>query len=80
MTGETPRAGVRALAALTDGASRWTETFGEGDWTAAFGLLREEGPQGLINRVRQLERADTDRAFLRRGKRHDDATAVLAEL
>ncbi|MER6720385.1 MULTISPECIES: hypothetical protein [Streptomyces] len=80
VTGETPHAGVRALAALTDGASRWTETFGEGDWTAAFGLLREEGPQGLIDRVRKLERADTDRAFLRRGKRHDDATAVLAEL
>ncbi|GHA82477.1 hypothetical protein GCM10010392_05980 [Streptomyces clavifer] len=80
VTGETPRADVRALAALTDGASRWTETFGEGDWTATLGLLRKAGPQGLIDRVRELERADTDRRYLRRGKTHDDATAVLVEL
>ncbi|WP_405388650.1 protein phosphatase 2C domain-containing protein [Streptomyces sp. NBC_01102] len=80
VTGSTPRADVRALAALTDGASRWTETFGEGDWTATLGLLRKAGPQGLIDRVRELERADTDRGYLRRGKTHDDATAVLVEL
>lgn len=80
VTGRTPRAEVRTLAALTDGASRWTETFREGDWTATLGLLRKAGPQGLIARVRELERADTDRTYLRRGKTHDDATAVLVEL
>ncbi len=80
VTGETPRAEVRALAALTDGAGRWTEKFREGDWKAAFGVLREEGPQGLIDRVRALERADTDRVYLRHGKTHDDATAVFVEL
>ncbi|MFJ8867321.1 protein phosphatase 2C domain-containing protein [Streptomyces sp. NPDC102473] len=80
VTGETPRAEVRALAALTDGASRWTEKFREGDWKATLGVLRKEGPQGLIHRVRELERADTDRVYLRRGKTHDDATAVLVEL
>ncbi|MET7366963.1 hypothetical protein ABZS61_14195 [Streptomyces sp. NPDC005566] len=80
VTGRTPRTEVRALAALTDGASRWTETFREGDWTATLGLLRKAGPQGLIDRVRELERADTDRTYLRRGKTHDDATAVLVEL
>lgn len=80
VTGRTPRAEVRTLAALTDGASRWTETFREGDWTATLGLLRKAGPQGLIDRVRELERADTDRTYLRRSKTHDDATAVLVEL
>lgn len=80
VTGRTPRTEVRALAALTDGASRWTETFREGDWTAALGMLRKAGPQGLIDRVRELERADTDRTYLRHGKTHDDATAVLVEL
>ncbi|WP_031083182.1 hypothetical protein [Streptomyces sp. NRRL WC-3549] len=80
VTGETPLAAVRSLTALTDGASRWTETFAAGEWADVPGLLREEGPQGLIDRVRELERADTDRVFLRRGKRHDDATAVLVEL
>ncbi|MEV0781553.1 hypothetical protein AB0I52_00905 [Streptomyces sp. NPDC050423] len=80
VTGRTPRAEVRAVAAMTDGASRWTEMFGEGDWTACLGVLRKEGPQGLIDRVRALEDADTDRTRLRRGKTHDDATAVYAEL
>ncbi|MFF4246447.1 hypothetical protein ACFYY2_18545 [Streptomyces sp. NPDC001822] len=80
VTGESPRAEVRALAAMTDGASRWAETFREGDWTATLGQLRKDGPQGLIDRVRELERADTERVYLRRGKRHDDATAVLVEL
>ncbi|MCX4964801.1 protein phosphatase 2C domain-containing protein [Streptomyces sp. NBC_00654] len=79
VTGETPRAEVRTLAALTDGAGRWTETFHEGDWTAALGLLRKVGPQGLIDRVRDLEDADTDRTYLRRSKTHDDATAVYVE-
>ncbi|WP_329040519.1 protein phosphatase 2C domain-containing protein [Streptomyces sp. NBC_00178] len=80
VTGETPLAEVRALAAMTDGASRWTETFRQGDWTAALGLLRKAGPQGLIDRVRELELADAERVHLRRAKRHDDATAVLVEL
>ncbi|MFF9690170.1 hypothetical protein [Streptomyces sp. NPDC014623] len=80
VTGETPRSQVRALAALTDGASRWTEKFREGDWAAVLRVLRKEGPQGLIDRVRELERADTDRVHLRRSKTHDDATAVLVEL
>ncbi|MGW1223949.1 hypothetical protein [Streptomyces sp. NPDC001478] len=80
VTGRDPRAGVRALAALTDGASRWTEMFREGDWSACLGVLRKEGPEGLIERVRALENADTDRRYLGRGKAHDDATAVYARL
>ncbi|MFJ8748176.1 hypothetical protein ACIREO_02350 [Streptomyces sp. NPDC102441] len=80
VTGESPRAEVRALAALTDGASRWMEMFHQGDWKATLMLLRQVGPQGLISRVRKLERADSNRLHLRRGKTHDDATAVLVEL
>ncbi|MFC9243548.1 protein phosphatase 2C domain-containing protein [Streptomyces sp. NPDC057136] len=79
VTGRVPRTEVRSLAALTDGASRWTEKFREGDWTATLELLRKTGPQGLIDRVRELERADTDRRYLRRSKTHDDATAAFIE-
>ncbi|WP_327177953.1 protein phosphatase 2C domain-containing protein [Streptomyces sp. NBC_01335] len=79
VTGGLPLGEVRALAALTDGASRWTEVFQEGDWRDALGVLRSAGPQRLIDRVRERERADTDRVHLGRGKRHDDATAVLVE-
>ncbi|WP_432011617.1 hypothetical protein [Streptomyces cucumeris] len=80
VTGTRPRTGVRALAALTDGASRWVEVFGEGDWTACFALLRKEGPQALIDRVRAAEHADPDGTAFRRGKAHDDAAVIYAEL
>ncbi|MFJ2136056.1 hypothetical protein ACIOMQ_35440 [Streptomyces sp. NPDC087845] len=80
VTGRTPIGRVRALAAMTDGAARWTEMFREGDWADCLGVLRKEGTQGLIDRVRALEDADTERAHLRRSKTHDDATAVYAVL
>ncbi|MEV0318604.1 hypothetical protein ACIBKX_19215 [Streptomyces sp. NPDC050658] len=80
VTGESPRAEVTALAALTDGAGRWVETFGEGDWTDCFTLLRKEGAQRLVDRVRELERRDPEGKEFRRGKCHDDAAAVYAEL
>ncbi|MER5204386.1 hypothetical protein [Streptomyces sp. NPDC002825] len=92
VTGTSPRAEVRALAALTDGASRWVELFGEGDWADCFGVLRKEGPAGLLRRVRALEERsdggtpggspgeDARAGGVRRWKLHDDATAVYAEL
>ncbi|MFE6777566.1 hypothetical protein [Streptomyces sp. NPDC057702] len=79
VTGTTPRAAVRALAALSDGATRWVEIFREGDWTEAFAVLRKEGTQALIDRVRAAEDADPDGEAFPRGKRHDDATAIYAE-
>ncbi|MEU3985009.1 protein phosphatase 2C domain-containing protein [Streptomyces sp. NPDC026672] len=81
VSGTLPRAEVRALAALTDGATRWVETFHEGDWTECFTLIRKRGARALVDRVRELETADREqRVRLGRGKTHDDATAVYAEL
>ncbi|MEU3959133.1 hypothetical protein AB0F42_04800 [Streptomyces buecherae] len=80
VTGTTPRTAVRALAALSDGATRWVEIFREGDWTESFALLRKEGTQALLDRVRAAEDADPDGAAFPRGKLHDDATAIYAEL
>ncbi|MFI6037057.1 protein phosphatase 2C domain-containing protein [Streptomyces sp. NPDC051315] len=80
VTGTVPRTEVAALAALTDGVTRWVEKFHEGDWADLFTYVRKEGPRALVERVRELERADGERAFLGRGKRHDDATAVFVEL
>ncbi|MGW6567956.1 hypothetical protein [Streptomyces sp. NPDC054975] len=77
VTGTTPRAEVRALAALSDGASRWVELFGQGDWAACCAVLRTEGAHGLLARVRALEEAG---AVAHRWKVHDDATAVYAVL
>ncbi|MEV0178379.1 protein phosphatase 2C domain-containing protein [Streptomyces sp. NPDC050625] len=81
VTGTLPRDGVRALAALTDGATRWVEKFREGDWRDCFTVVRKEGARALVERVRALEAADREeRAFLRRSKTHDDATVVYVEL
>ncbi|MFF6785837.1 protein phosphatase 2C domain-containing protein [Streptomyces sp. NPDC012510] len=77
VTGTVPLEQVRALAALTDGAARWVEKFREGDWTDCLTFVRKAGAHGLVERVRQLETTDVDRAFLGRGKRHDDASVVF---
>ncbi|MFD1662865.1 protein phosphatase 2C domain-containing protein [Streptomyces caeni] len=81
VAGELPRAAVRALTALTDGATRWTERFHEGDWADLFTFVRKEGAAALVERVRVLETADREQgAHPGRGKAHDDATAVYVEL
>ncbi|WP_318214401.1 protein phosphatase 2C domain-containing protein [Streptomyces sp. SCL15-6] len=82
VTGALPRAEVRTLAALTDGAARWVEKFREGDWADCLALVRKQGAQALVDRVRELEHEDAAgaREFLGRSKTHDDATVVYAEL
>ncbi len=80
LTGTTPRDRVRAVAALTDGAARLVELFGECGWDEVFALARKEGADGVIARVRAAEAGDPDRSRFPRGKRHDDATLILAEL
>ncbi|MFD7662175.1 protein phosphatase 2C domain-containing protein [Streptomyces sp. NPDC059788] len=79
VTGSLPRAEVRALTALSDGASRWVEVFREGSWADCLAVVRKEGPQALVDRVRALEAADPEGARFPRGKSRDDATAVLVE-
>ncbi|MGW7421056.1 protein phosphatase 2C domain-containing protein [Streptomyces sp. NPDC054813] len=80
VAGSVPRDRVGALAALTDGVTRWTEKFHEGDWAALFDVVRKEGARALVGRVRELEAADRERrTFLRRSKTHDDATVVYVE-
>jgi hypothetical protein len=80
VTGVLPRARVEALAALSDGASRWSEVFELGGWPELFALLAERGPAAAIAAVRAAERADPAGRLFPRGKRHDDATAVHLEL
>lgn len=78
VTGSAPRAEVRAIAALTDGATRWVDVFGLGDWTGLFDVLRRDGARALIEQVRAAETADPDRTAFRRGKTHDDATVAVS--
>jgi hypothetical protein len=80
VTGTTPRPAVRALAALTDGATRLVDGFHDEDWPATFAALRKQGPEELIRRVRATESADPEGTRFKRWKTHDDATAVFVEL
>ncbi|MDH6516542.1 hypothetical protein M2163_006478 [Streptomyces sp. SAI-135] len=81
VTGVLPRSSVRGLLALTDGAARWVEKFHEGGWGDCCTFVRKEGPQALVDRVRERERADAERrTWLGGSKTHDDATVVYVEL
>jgi hypothetical protein len=65
--------GVTEAALLTDGVTRLHDRYGA-SWPDLLAVLREDGPAALIGRVREAERKDAAPP----GKRHDDATAILA--
>ena len=79
-TGSVPLSELRALAALSDGASRYVERFDLGGWPEAMKLLDERGPAELLRRVREVEATDVVCARWPRGKARDDATALYARL
>ena len=80
VVGERPRRDVATLLALSDGASRWSEVFRLGDWDQLHALVAREGPRALLDEVRAAERADPETRRYPRGKRHDDASVVFAQL
>jgi serine/threonine protein phosphatase PrpC len=76
--GTLPAPHVRRAALLSDGAARLVERFHLIDWHELLDLLNTDGPGELIRRTRKAELAETDtEQATRRGKKHDDATAVL---
>jgi len=76
--GSLQRSGLRRAALLSDGAARLVDRFHLADWEQLLDLLTAEGPEELIHRTRQAELAETEaERDQRRGKKHDDATAVL---
>lgn len=80
LTGAVPRSDVRALAAVTDGAGKWVDVFGLGDWRACMDLLRDGGPRTVIAQVRAAEAVQTRQGSEAEcGKPTDDASAVFVE-
>lgn len=77
LSGTTPREQVASVAVMTDGASRYAERYGH-SWDELVAVLESGGPRELIDRVRAYDVAAANGSF--RGKRHDDATAVLLRL
>jgi len=79
VTGRLPREDVRAAVAMSDGASRWSEVFGFGDWTDLF-QQAEKSVEELVDTVRAAETADPRRQKFPRGKSRDDASVVFIDL
>jgi hypothetical protein len=78
VNGSAPAARARRAGLFSDGAARLVERYGQLDWPGLLDLLDMYGPEALIERTRAAERAETDAERAgRRGKLHDDATAVL---
>jgi hypothetical protein len=76
LVGTVPRG---AFLAMTDGASRAVEVFGDLSWEGSFDLARRRGPGALVERVRTLEAADPSCQRYPRGKVRDDSTALWWE-
>jgi hypothetical protein len=77
VTGTTDRTDVELVAVLSDGASRYVERYGH-TWEELLDILTADGPRELVDRVWAYDEAAHPDSF--RGKRYDDATAVLAYL
>jgi hypothetical protein len=77
VTGTTDRAEIELVAVLSDGASRYVERYGH-TWDDLLDVLTTDGPRELVDRVWAYDEAAHPDSF--RGKRYDDATAVLAYL
>jgi hypothetical protein len=75
VTGCIARNEIRRAALLTDGASCLVDDYGRATWAQLLDL----GPDGVIGGVRRWEKSDPDRVRWRRGKVHDDATAVFCD-
>jgi hypothetical protein len=77
ISGTRDRAEVELVAVLSDGASRYADRYGH-SWEDLVEVLETEGPKALIDQVRAADATAPAGKF--RGKRYDDATAVLGQL
>jgi len=80
-TGEIDDSGDGAIlraALLTDGASRIVDIYRTFKWNTALDLMETAGPAGLLDKLRETERADQTGRTYPRIKPSDDATAIFA--
>jgi 8-oxo-dGTP pyrophosphatase MutT (NUDIX family) len=78
LTGSLPTDEIGTVGLYSDGITRLVERYSY-SWEQVFDLAARFGPRALVDAVREAEHADPapDRW---RGKRHDDATAIIATL
>jgi hypothetical protein len=75
-TGTLPRAGLRAVTLLSDGATRIADRYELLAWPAVLAVIRDHGPGELIRQVRAAEDGDPDGERWPRSKTRDDATVM----
>jgi Protein phosphatase 2C len=75
-TGTIPRAGLRGVALLSDGATRITDSYGLLSWPDILATIHDRGPAELIHQVRAAEDSDPGRTRWPRHKARDDATII----
>ena len=79
ITGSMPTSDIRRLLVVTDGVERLVSLFGAvRDWQQLLKMADSNGPQALIDTVRELEQQDPEGRRYPRNKTSDDATAVYA--
>lgn len=76
VTGSIPVSELSSVLLLTDGASRLVDRHGH-DWAELVTIAEHDGPDELLARVHRADSAAAAAGTARRGKSHDDATAVL---
>jgi hypothetical protein len=75
-TGTIPRAGLRGIALLSDGATRIADRYGLIGWGGLLDVIRDQGATELIRQVRQAEASDPGGSRWPRAKVSDDATVI----
>jgi hypothetical protein len=71
VAGSIPLEQLDGVALLTNGASRIVDPYGLADWPAVLGLLRMNGPDEILRRIRETETE---------AQRPDDATVAFCDL
>lgn len=79
ITGSRPLATLRSALLLSDGITRLADEFGLATFADLALFASQDGPAGLIRRVRAAEASDPHGSRWRRGKSSDDATAVYCD-
>jgi len=74
--GVLTRAGLRGIALLSDGATRLVDCYDLIGWPEMLDIIRDDGPGGVVSRVREAEAGDPDGARWPRRKIRDDATVL----
>lgn len=77
VTGQIRRDRVRRALLASDGATRLVDMFDQLTWTQLLDLAFTAGPEGVIDRTREVEDADTACLAWPRGRAYDDATVAL---